>query len=388
MPEYIVHWAHSGAQFGNHYRTTVTASSPEEAKKDFKKSRRGQGVTVLKVVLADEMNPKSRISQISGRKEKNPMDPYLKEILRTNKSPYDQYLVDFPHYTIRVNAKSAAEAEKIARKRKLGRILGVRAVTGYGLIENPRSTPRRTKGVGEFYADYDDDSGLWCVFHTENGHAYSSWSSREEAEEDAGRRNRDDRNPSIGMPDSLQEAKYTILSQVRSKRPYWNNIVSLTLQHIAKTYGNAEANKLIRECGLKKLGWSEEAENPNYGRRGYSWAELGLALLPSGVSLHAKHPTSNWLMDTWSRDSDFLRMFYYIFSWKYGYPDKTKRVVAASSGSLGNQIKVGERYPIHHDQTLQLFTHGALCEFAGTLERLILYMDSHGIKSMPLWVFK
>lgn len=43
--------------------------------------------------------------------------------------------------------------------------------------------------MGEFYAEYDEESASWCVFHTGGEHAYSSWSGQEEAEEDARRLN-------------------------------------------------------------------------------------------------------------------------------------------------------------------------------------------------------
>lgn len=38
---------------------------------------------------------------------------------------------------------------------------------------------------GDFYADYDASSGLWCVFGTESGFAYGSYASEEEANEKA-----------------------------------------------------------------------------------------------------------------------------------------------------------------------------------------------------------
>lgn len=31
------------------------------------------------------------------------------------------------------------------------------------------------------YVDFDEATGLWCVFGTESGKAYSTWSSREDA---------------------------------------------------------------------------------------------------------------------------------------------------------------------------------------------------------------
>ena len=45
-----------------------------------------------------------------------------------------------------------------------------------------------TKG-GEFYADLDEDSGLYCVFHTETEKAYASFADGDEAERDAALRN-------------------------------------------------------------------------------------------------------------------------------------------------------------------------------------------------------
>lgn len=37
-------------------------------------------------------------------------------------------------------------------------------------------------GPGEYYADYDDETGTYCVFHTENNRAFASFSDKEEAE--------------------------------------------------------------------------------------------------------------------------------------------------------------------------------------------------------------
>lgn len=45
--------------------------------------------------------------------------------------------------------------------------------------------------IGEYYADYDEDSAMWCVFHTDkkSGFAYASYASEELATDDANRRN-------------------------------------------------------------------------------------------------------------------------------------------------------------------------------------------------------
>lgn len=48
---------------------------------------------------------------------------------------------------------------------------------------------------GEYYAEYDEESGLFCVFNTddvgkkESGFAFSSWATMEQAEKDAIERN-------------------------------------------------------------------------------------------------------------------------------------------------------------------------------------------------------
>jgi hypothetical protein len=48
------------------------------------------------------------------------------------------------------------------------------------------------KTKGEYFADYDEESGLYCVFHTDKktGFAYSSWGSMEDASKDAECRNK------------------------------------------------------------------------------------------------------------------------------------------------------------------------------------------------------
>lgn len=40
-----------------------------------------------------------------------------------------------------------------------------------------------------FYAEWDDDSGLYCCFGDNSGFAYSSYSNMNEAERDADKRN-------------------------------------------------------------------------------------------------------------------------------------------------------------------------------------------------------
>ena len=43
-------------------------------------------------------------------------------------------------------------------------------------------------------------------------------------------------------------------------KPYSHNIISLTLQQIAKEYGYDAANNIIKELELEKKGWRKEDE--------------------------------------------------------------------------------------------------------------------------------
>ena len=43
---------------------------------------------------------------------------------------------------------------------------------------------------GEYYADLDLKTNLWCVFHTETARAYASFADEGQAKEEADKRNR------------------------------------------------------------------------------------------------------------------------------------------------------------------------------------------------------
>jgi len=43
------------------------------------------------------------------------------------------------------------------------------------------------KKHGTFYADWDDESGSWCVFGSESGFAYASYGSEDEALDESDR---------------------------------------------------------------------------------------------------------------------------------------------------------------------------------------------------------
>ena len=48
----------------------------------------------------------------------------------------------------------------------------------------------RVPEIGEFYADYDEPSGLWCVFHTDvDDYAFSSFADEGSADDDARHKN-------------------------------------------------------------------------------------------------------------------------------------------------------------------------------------------------------
>ena len=46
---------------------------------------------------------------------------------------------------------------------------------------------------GEYFADYDENTGVWGVFHTDynTGHAFSTWGDQRTAELEAERKNKD-----------------------------------------------------------------------------------------------------------------------------------------------------------------------------------------------------
>ena len=54
----------------------------------------------------------------------------------------------------------------------------------------------KTVQVGEFYADFDEETGLHCVFHTDTyagkpaGFAFASFADKQDAEDNAQKRNK------------------------------------------------------------------------------------------------------------------------------------------------------------------------------------------------------
>ena len=57
---------------------------------------------------------------------------------------------------------------------------------------------------------------------------------------------------------TYEEAKAQINVTRAQGGQYWTNIVASILKQVAMDLGDAEANRLIRECHLEKHGWSEE----------------------------------------------------------------------------------------------------------------------------------
>lgn len=82
------------------------------------------------------------------------------------------------------------------------------------------------KVIGEYYADYDEDSKMWCVFHTDKkaGYAYSSWASRYNAEQDARERNEDEQKKESETLVARREIRVAKLQRRRglSKRTHWD----------------------------------------------------------------------------------------------------------------------------------------------------------------------
>lgn len=70
---------------------------------------------------------------------------------------------------------------------------------------------------GEYYIDYDEKSGLWCVFHTDTGHrAYSSFSSRGDALDDAAARNIQPKAISAMIIKAISDETYAV-----AKYEFW-----------------------------------------------------------------------------------------------------------------------------------------------------------------------
>ena len=61
------------------------------------------------------------------------------------------------------------------------------------------------------------------------------------------------------FPDSLQGEKLRIIHEREwvDIKPYSHNIIAASLRVVASKYGQEEANKLIDECELEKLGWKK-----------------------------------------------------------------------------------------------------------------------------------
>jgi hypothetical protein len=62
------------------------------------------------------------------------------------------------------------------------------------------------------------------------------------------------------MTKTLEELRQEIRAErpFVDKKPYSHNIIGLLLRQIAEEHGKDEANRAIRELGLKRLGWAEK----------------------------------------------------------------------------------------------------------------------------------
>jgi len=52
-------------------------------------------------------------------------------------------------------------------------------------------TIKEQLAIGEYFVDYDEESGSYCIFHTDykTGFAFASYANKEEAEKNAKERN-------------------------------------------------------------------------------------------------------------------------------------------------------------------------------------------------------
>jgi len=52
-------------------------------------------------------------------------------------------------------------------------------------------TIKEQLAIGEYFVDYDEESGSYCIFHTDykTGFAFASYASEQEAEKNAKERN-------------------------------------------------------------------------------------------------------------------------------------------------------------------------------------------------------
>jgi hypothetical protein len=62
------------------------------------------------------------------------------------------------------------------------------------------------------------------------------------------------------MNTRLEEERKTIKKErlYVDRKPYSHNIISITLQIIAKEFGKEEAKKAVRDFKLETLGWRQE----------------------------------------------------------------------------------------------------------------------------------
>lgn len=131
--------------------------------------------------------------------------------------------------------------------------------------KNPHLVP---KGKGEYYADYDEKTGLWCIFHTENGHAYASYSDKYEAERRAKELNqhyklgRFSKNPTLKIPiksDRQLEHLFKAQSQLTKAGVHFDSgtqLISPKERHWELDYSLRGA-KLVnppKHCAPKQFG--------------------------------------------------------------------------------------------------------------------------------------
>lgn len=57
------------------------------------------------------------------------------------------------------------------------------------------------------------------------------------------------------------EARRRIRDAIRGQGPYWNQVVTFTLQRVAREHGEEAANNMIEELGLEAYGFCKEVKS-------------------------------------------------------------------------------------------------------------------------------
>ena len=110
----------------------------------------------------------------------------------------------------------------------------------------------------------------------------------------------------------------------------------------------------------------------------------GDAVLPTGSRINPNDPSSNWLIQSWTK-YDIKKVVFYLVKFYPYNPTKGYRLIS-SFGSLG--FRVGEDRDYRHDQTNSSLGQGKIVAILNinTLKNIPKYTGSN--RSIALWVYK